>query len=220
DRPEKIAGATAETVTERFFKLLREAKSEVILVSPYFVPGAEGVERLRELRSRGVEVRIVTNSTASSDEPLVNVGTARYRLALLQMGAKLYEVESVRLKRDERLRGLLGSSSGRLHAKLALIDHKRVLVGSMNLDPRSSRTNTEIGIGVLSEELAHRLVSAYRLDEPETVYEVRLKADGHSIEWVGRDESHEERLDFAPATGWLQRLRLFMLGLFIPEDLL
>ena len=169
DRPEKIAGGTAETVAERYFKLLREAESEVIMISPYFIPGADGLERLRELRERGVTVRVITNSTASSDEPLVNVGLARYRLEMLKMGVQLYEVESLRLKRDAQLRGLLGSSAGRLHAKLALIDRKRVLVGSMNVDPRSSRTNTEIGIGVGSEELAQPLLLAYRLDGAQNV---------------------------------------------------
>jgi putative cardiolipin synthase len=225
DRPEKIVGIATETVTERYFSLLREAEREVILISPYFVPGADGLERLRELRARGIEVRVVTNATSSSDEPLVNVGLSRYRVDLLRMGVRLYEVESLRLKRDEQLRGLLGSTAGRLHAKLALIDRQRVLVGSMNVDPRSSRTNTELGIGVRSAELAQRVLSAYRLDAADAVYELRLKPDGDGIEWIGRNgrpggDLVEEHLDTAPQTGWLQRLRLFLLGLFVPEDLL
>lgn len=90
-----------------------------MLASPYFVPGRAGLEALRRLRERDVEVRIFTNATATSDEPLVNVGYGRYRRQLLQIGVKLYEMAASRMQRDTRMRNLLGTSAGRLHANSA-----------------------------------------------------------------------------------------------------
>ena len=145
DQPGKLlaaAGRAPETVTDRYQKLLREVRSELTLVSPYFIPGKVGVERLREMRDRGVAVRVITNATSASDEPLVNMATARYRRELLRMGVRLFEVDSSRLMRDAAIRGLFRSSTGRLHAKVALIDRELVLLGSMNVDPRSAFLNT------------------------------------------------------------------------------
>ena len=37
-------------------------------------------------------------------------------------------------------------STGRLHAKTAVIDQQKVFFGSMNFDPRSESVNTELGV--------------------------------------------------------------------------
>ena len=84
DVPEKRQGSAktqAETVTERFYSLLAGARREVVVSSPYFIPGPAGLEALRKLRERGVAVSVLTNATGSSDEPLVNVAYALPRLA-------------------------------------------------------------------------------------------------------------------------------------------
>ena len=43
-------------------------RDQLMLISPYFVPGDAGVETLRRLRERGIRVRVLTNSLASTDE--------------------------------------------------------------------------------------------------------------------------------------------------------
>jgi putative cardiolipin synthase len=203
-----------------FLRLLRETRDEAILVSPYFVPGRFGLDRMREMREAGITLRVFTNAFGASDEPLVNIGYERYRIEMLRMGVRLYEVTSGRLKRDTRLRGALGSSAGRLHAKMAFIDRKTFLVGSMNLDARSAFTNTELGIIVRSPELVQALLAMYQVDTYVGVYEVRLRSDGLGIEWVGHDADREELLDVEPEASWLHRLRLFLMSLLVPEDLL
>jgi len=62
------------------------------VVSPYLVPGEEGMKLLKDLRARGVRIRILTNSLASTDVPIVHAGYQHYRVPLLEEGVELYEV--------------------------------------------------------------------------------------------------------------------------------
>ena len=64
------------------------------MISPYFIPGDEGMARIRAARARGIRITVVTNSLADSDEPLVNVNYNRYRVAMLQEGVELLEVST------------------------------------------------------------------------------------------------------------------------------
>jgi putative cardiolipin synthase len=201
------------------------------MVSPYFVPGVEGVESLRRLRERGIRVRVLTNSLASTDVPSVYSGYAKYRDALLEAGVELYEVnpdttpDELRERRssagDDAPHGS-GRSRAALHAKTLVVDCKVFFVGSMNLDPRSAFTNTEIGIlvdapaeaarlcGVLDEVLTH----AYRVELRQT------ETGGTRVEWVGVEDGHEVRYSTAPKTTASQRFKAIFFGLLPIEPLL
>jgi phosphatidylserine/phosphatidylglycerophosphate/cardiolipin synthase-like enzyme len=223
DPPGKIGRKAAEdaTVMSHFMTLVHEARSSLVLFSPYFVPGPQGLESLREARRHGIEVAVVTNALGASDEPLVSLGYGKYREQMLGMGVQLYEISSARLHRDREIGRLLGSSVGRLHAKVALVDRRMVLLGSMNMDPRSARTNTELGIAVRSPAFAEQVARALRVDDRRTgVFEVRLKPDGAGLQWVGRDADGEQTLDDEPEATLWQRLRLKLMSLLVPEDLL
>ena len=227
DRIRALTGSRAaaespyDSISERFYTLLDGARHEVSLSSPYFIPGAVGMAALRRLRDRGVEVTVLTNATGSSDEPLVNVAYARYRTELLKMGVRLYELASTRLHEDSRLQRLFGDSIGRLHAKLALIDQDLVLLGSMNLDPRSRHTNTELGLAVRSTELARRIRATYEDGVGLGVYEVVLAPDERTVEWVGRHaDGSVERRDSPPGLSWIEKLRLLLMSPLVTEDLL
>lgn len=221
DRPEKAqaAGHVGPTVKQRFTQEMGRAGTRLILFSPYFIPGEAGVTSLKAARARGVEVRVVTNSLAASDEPLVNVGYSQYRVDLLKSGVRLFEVASERLKSDTRIGKLLGASAGRLHAKMAYIDADTVLIGSMNLDPRSEHINTEIGVVVRSPLIAQRMLAVFDTDR-NVDYEVQLSEDGSGLVWVSRSGSREERSISEPGNGWWQRLKLKLMGILVSEDLL
>jgi phosphatidylserine/phosphatidylglycerophosphate/cardiolipin synthase-like enzyme len=223
DSPDKVdpdnhSLATSDTLTHRFLLQLSDARSEADLFSPYFIPGGETLERIRKLRDDGVTVRIVTNSLAVSDEPLVSIGLDRHQADLLKMGVDLYEISSNRLKLDRSLRGLLGSSTGRLHAKLGVIDRKTVMVGSMNLDPRSATLNTEIGVRVVSPQLAEMVLEGFKVDQLEGVYQVKLRPHGSGVRWIAVDGDKTEEVDVDPETSLWQRLRLMLMSWFIPEN--
>jgi len=200
------------------------------MVSPYFVPGVQGVEALRRLKARGIRVRVLTNSLASTDEPSVYSGYAKYREALLEAGVELYEVnpdatrDELRARRAADDDGPHGSGRSRaaLHAKTLVVDCRLFFVGSMNLDPRSAFTNTEIGIvvdapteaahlcGVLDNVLAH----AYRV-------ELRRTETGAShIEWSGVEDGREVRYTTSPKTSAGQRFKATLYGLLPIEPLL
>jgi len=221
DTPYKAFGRgayTAASLAQITQEEIAQAQAEVNIVSPYFIPGDAGIERLRAARERGVRVTVVTNSLADSDEPLVNINYNRYRVALLQAGVELLEMSTTQLKRSNSMRRLLRQARGRLHAKLALVDRRRVLLGSMNLDPRSDLINTELGVRVESFELAHALIYAYQMDNVEGVYRVRLQPDGQSVQWVGTGDVENQVLDDEPDSSLLTRLQLLLFSWFVPTD--
>ena len=221
DPPAKAqtADEAGPTVKQRFMQEMGNARRQLTLFSPYFIPGERGVASLKAARARGVEVKVVTNSLAASDEPLVNVGYSQYRVELLKAGVRLFEVASERLKSDSRIGRLLGATAGRLHAKMAYIDTDTVLVGSMNLDPRSEHINTEIGVVVHSPQIAQRMLSVFDTDR-NVDYEVELSADGEGLVWVSRSGSREDRSIAEPGNGWWQRLKLRLMWMLVSEDLL
>ena len=210
--------ATAMSVQMNVMDRVVEATSEVVISSPYFVPGATGVTELTDLRKRNVKVSVLTNSLAATDEPLVHVGYARYRGTLLHAGIDLYELSPKRIASSERLR-LPGASLGSLHAKAAVIDRRRVFIGSMNLDPRSESTNTELGIIAECPELAREVVRTLDISKLTGSYRVRAAAGG-GLEWLAIEDDREVILSEEPeVTPWM-RFKTMLLAPFVPEQLL
>ena len=70
------------------------ATERLIVISPYFVPRKAGIEYFRELRKRGLEVVVVTNSLAANNHTIVHSGYAPSRKALLEMGVQIFEVRA------------------------------------------------------------------------------------------------------------------------------
>lgn len=223
DHPDKpfdgqAGGDVLETsVTYNVFEAIRTAREEVVASSPYFVPGPTSMAMLRELRSRGVKVSVLTNSLASTDESLVHIGYSHYRPELLDMGVDLYELSSSRLRENKRM-FLFGKSLGRLHAKLVVIDRKRLFIGSMNLDPRSATINTELGAVIDSPALARELLRIIDIDRLQSAYRVRLGPNGSALEWLSNDGDKEMVLHEEPdSTPWL-RIKAWLLTPFVPVE--
>jgi putative cardiolipin synthase len=228
DAPEKLhrspQAGFAGTALARSIQEFFNARSELMLFTPYFVPGAEGMQGLKQARDHGVAVRVITNSMAATDEPLASMAYERYRVPLLEMGVELYEISSVQVQRDASQRALFGSSRARLHAKMAMVDRQTVLLGSINLDQRSATTNTELGVVFHSPELTQRIMAFFNARSREEVkgsYQVQLKPDHSGLRWVallggGRTEVHDEDPEF---DGWM-RARLWLMSQLVPESLL
>jgi len=208
-------GSIKGTVTEGVVRWLMTADKNIKMVSPYFVPSDEAVANLVRARKAGLGVELVTNSLASTDEPWVYVGYWPHIRELLAAGVSISEISpSLSVKR--RKLGVFGHRTGALHMKNAILDHKEVFLGSMNLDPRSARLNTELGIIIQSEEMARQLES---FADAGSAYTLRLGADGQSVEWVEEDDDGKQTVfDVPPETTAWQRLRLRLLAPFIPEQ--
>ncbi len=172
-----------------------------------------------ELRRRNVKVAILTNSLAANDEPLAHIGYARYREGLLRAGVDLFELSPARLGRNERF-AIPGSSLGRLHAKLAVIDQSTVYIGSMNLDPRSESTNTEARHARRVPGTCEGSGPRDQFSKLQGSYRLRFAADGRSLEWLAIDDQREVVLSPEPEVKPFIRLETILLGPFVPEQLL
>lgn len=197
---------------------VRQAQHEMVLVSPYLIPGPAGIAALHSFHERGVKVSLLTNSLAATDEKLVHLGYRKYRVAILREGAQLYEWSPVRAGRVWR-ELLVGGTVLRLHAKCAVIDRRVVYLGSMNFDPRSRDWNTEFGLLVESPELAADVLALIERMQREGAMRVVLDADGETLRWRSGDDL-EDIGEFEPDTDLGSRLLLDLLAPFVPEEML
>ena len=225
DQPEKLQHDFDQTqyhlapMLEPYFDGVTQ---ELIIFSPYFVPGKSGTAFLRQLCEQGVRVRILTNSLASNDVAVVHSGYAKYRKDLLRAGVELYEMNK-KLTREQRKKkkGRAGSSKASLHAKSFVFDRKDVFIGSLNLDPRAIHHNTEIGVVVASKEIANQLSERFDQKIEKEAFQLELKKDkkgNDKILWHGLNDGKQEVFNVEPHTTFWQRLGIGFLGLLPIES--
>lgn len=177
---------SADSVVDGLVQLLGYAKKDLLIVSPYFVPGETMRQAFKDAVQRGVRVRILTNSLSSNDAPIAHIGYARHRENLLRDGVELYELVS-----DESdLRAAFGLGSGQnsfregrrvmLHSKVLVLDGQLLVVGSMNLDQRSKLQNTEIAVLVRSRKLSAQAADMIEKGLESAAWHVVLK-DGDLV---------------------------------------
>lgn len=195
--------------------LFAEADEEILVTNAYVIPDELVFKRTAEEVKRGVRFAMLTNSLASTDAAGVHAHYTDWRPRLVTGGVELYELRS-----DAPVRGLVADTppvkSGflGLHAKAIVVDRKKVLIGSMNLDPRSWSQNTEMGLVIECPPLAQQLAKAIDRDMlPANAWRIAVDAAG-KVTWVSGDEVREE----APARDDLQRLEE-SLHLLLPADL-
>jgi cardiolipin synthase C len=225
DKPCKAGSDTDTDTTARLgpqlVSVVEELRSELIISSPYFIPGENGITLFRQLREQGVRVRILTNSFAANDVAVVHSGYARYRKDLLKLGVELHEIKRALAEASEDQRRTFGSSSASLHAKFFIFDRRQLFVGSLNLDPRSLYLNTELGIVVDSPDLAEKLARQFEeLLRPEYSYRLTLETmDGGPI-WISEENGKEARFTSDPEVGFWRRFSTWFLSVFAPESML
>jgi cardiolipin synthase C len=195
----------------RMLEIVGHPAEELDLVSPYFVPMAEGTEVFAGLARRGVRVRVLTNSLAATDVTAVHAGYAKRRRALLEAGVRLFELKPTPGEPGNG-RGPRGGSSASLHAKTFAVDRARAFVGSFNFDPRSARLNTEMGLVIEGPALASGIAGAFDSEVPRLAWEVKLDGDG-SLYWVERTASGETRHETEPGAGALRRAWVGLLSI-------
>jgi putative cardiolipin synthase len=146
-------------VAEELRELLDGARESVVVESPYLVPTRGLRAALRRALARGVHVRILTNSLAATDNLWAQAGYAGEKAKLVRSGVELWEY--------------VGPEC--LHAKDAVLDGEKAIVGSYNLDPRSQRLNRELALVVHDSAVAADLLA--RMDT-HLAHAVRIDARG------------------------------------------
>ncbi|WP_116611241.1 phospholipase D family protein [Paraburkholderia unamae] len=234
DSPGKIAGAEHGEMGAAMRALLdriHQAKSSVLVFSPYFVPHDTGVQEIRTLTSQGVRVAIVTNSLAATDAVAVQAGYSPYRVPMLKAGAELYEFKPRQPERTGQRRfGVVGSRSrASLHAKAYVIDESTLVIGSLNLDPRSANLNTELALAVESPPIAHEVAGYFALaTSPKVSYRVTLatpyqlasmrgSAISSPLVWTDEEDGVIRTYNLDPGAGFYRNL-LTGLFLLLPVD--
>lgn len=225
DDPAKLMRKSGEdayrgSVSEGALNTLNSAHQGVMIVSPYFIPGARGMAMLKAARSKGGNITVVTNSLGATDEPLVYAGYARYRAEMLKIGVTIREVAPGLSDRSGHF-GEFGRSVSRLHAKLAVIDDRRLFIGSMNLDYRSAAVNTEMGLVIDSPEIVADFMRLITWGRSNLAYRLRLAPDGERVQWLEYSESGEDIVHDDEPGGYLWlRFKNWLLSPLVEEQLL
>jgi putative cardiolipin synthase len=95
-----------------------------------------------------------------------------------------------------------------LHTKAAVIDRETVYIGSLNLDPRSIKINTEMGMIITSRGLAEEVAETSERDMgPANSWQVHLDQDGE-LYW----NSMEGIVKRQPAQNSWQRIQMWFFG--------
>jgi putative cardiolipin synthase len=244
DKPGKVGPGDDEvnagdTVIDGLLKLTEQAQREVLIISPYFVPGPRMMASFAQLRARGIAIRVLTNSLASNDAPAAHAGYARYRRDLLGLGIELYEMradpESAGIADatgssragSGSIRGALGSRAGgskggtsraSLHSKAVIIDRRLAVIGSMNLDLRSERQNSEVALVIRNNALAHEAAALVEASFSSNAY--RVLQDGGGLLWRAPPGARFADVRSEPDAPLRLRLLVRLIGPFAPDEML
>ena len=244
DAPGKIGPGddevnAGETVVDGLLQLMRGAQRDVLIISPYFVPGDRMMAVFREMRQRGVRIRVLTNSLASNDAPAAHAGYARYRKDLLALGIEIHEMRSdpetaAELRASGGSGGGHGSGAGlgsgaggsksgtrsraSLHSKVVVIDQRLTVIGSMNLDLRSQLKNSEVGLLVRSTALAQQATKQIEDTLATAAYRLELR-DGHFF-WRAPPGASFGDATSEPDASTKQKLLVKAIGPFAPDQML
>lgn len=245
DKPGKVAPdddevEAGDTVVDGLSALMAQTRQDLLIVSPYFVPGESMMKVFSDLRKRGVRIRVLTNSLASNDAPAAHAGYARYRKQLLAIGVELHEMRAEQEghagglgsginSRAAQSSGPFGSGNGvggskastgraSLHSKAVVIDQRLAVIGSMNLDLRSKLQNSEVALVIRSQPLAREAIRLVETSFSNGSY--RLELAGSQLHWRAppgapfKDETSE------PGASVRLKLLVDLLGPLAPDTML
>ena len=229
DKPSKIAEdadtteISNDTAVDGLLSLMSSAKTDVLVVSPYFVPGPEMMRQFEAIRKRGVRVRVLTNSLASNDAVAAHAGYARYREGLLAMGVEMYEMRAEQRGTLSSFGtgstgGSRGASRASLHAKAVVVDNRLLVVGSMNLDLRSKLQNSEVAIVIRNRKLAAEATALIEPGMIQGAYRVEVK-DGKLV-WRAPQGSGLADATSEPDASAGLKLMVRMIAPFAPDEML
>jgi len=225
DSSEKKAHDTdwrQELLISQLAPYIIEAKRDVVIVSPYFVPGAAATTALCKLSQDGVRVRVLTNSLASNDVAAVHAGYSKYRIPLLRCGVELYELnEQLKTRERKVFTWLPRLSKSSLHAKTMTFDREIMFVGSFNFDQRSLHINNEIGLLYKDGVTAGNSTDKFDQNVGKVAFRVTLEKDSggkESLRWVGQQDGEQVTFNSEPYAGFWLKAEVAVMKLFPIES--
>lgn len=141
------SGPDSDTPTILFSLLqaINLATEEILITTPYFIPGESLIDALTVAALGGVAVKLLVPGV--SDSVLVNAAARSYYGGLLKAGVEIYLY-----------------TKGFVHAKTLVTDRKIAIVGTANMDYRSFDLNFEVNAIVYDREVANELAAVFYAD--------------------------------------------------------
>jgi cardiolipin synthase A/B len=132
-----------QPVQRKLLALVRQARSEIMIETPYFLPGSNLRNALADAATRGVKVKIIIPK--KSDIHILDVLTGKYlgELAKATVNINFFVPQT-------------------LHAKIFMVDRKYFMIGSANFDYRSFRYQHEICLFGEDKSLMRQLVKHFQ----------------------------------------------------------
>ena len=203
DPPDKAYGERSSPWMDTAIAgLLESAKTDIRLITPYFVPGPAGLAGLKALAARGVGISLVTNALSATDTITVHGAYRYYRAPMLAAGARVFEF--AKPARD-------GNKHDTLHSKVFVVDGQRAMVGSLNFDLRSAFLNTELGLLFEEPQLVAELLAMFdKLASPAQAY--RVTCNGRALQWAVARPGLPAVMAVEPESGWSRRAVSWIVG--------
>jgi phosphatidylserine/phosphatidylglycerophosphate/cardiolipin synthase-like enzyme len=178
DQTESYTGGGIST--SALIDLVKKAKSTIEIQTPYLITTELSQNLFKEAIDRGVKIRILTNSLASTDNVEAFSSYQSDREKLLKTGVQIFEFRPDAAERTKIMTGELQVTLDHkpifgLHAKSMVVDGKTTMIGTFNLDPRSANLNTECIVIVNSEEVSNSVLKGMEEEfKPENSWETTL----------------------------------------------
>ncbi len=122
----------AQNATHRLYlDAINHAQTSITIENAYFLPPDDLRQALTAAAQRGVQVKVLTNSRETNDMGAVSDAARYFYDDLEKAGVKIYEKQG-----------------GTLHSKTACFDGEFSIVGSVNLNGRSTNLDTEDALAI------------------------------------------------------------------------
>ncbi len=162
-------------------RLVEGARESIVIQSPYLVMSDKALALFKQAVARGVKVRILTNSLASTDNIQAFSGYRNQRNKLLKMGLQIHEYKPDPANRQALMSRVNPPETPpvfALHAKTLVVDGRIAYIGTFNFDPRSENLNTEVGVIVHHPALAKQVQALIEIDmRPENSWNAADEPD-------------------------------------------
>ena len=164
--------------TSELINLIKNAKSSINIQTPYLITTELSQNLFKEAVNRGVKIRILTNSLASTDNVEAFSSYQTDRIKLLNTGVRIYEFRPDAAERMQIMTGELQEKLDHkpifgLHAKSMVIDDAITVIGTFNLDPRSANLKTECIVIVHSDKITKGVLRGMEEEfKPQNSWEI------------------------------------------------
>lgn len=152
--------SVSPSILYTLLKAIDSAREEILITTPYFIPGESLMDALIIASTSGVNVKLLVPYV--SDSRVVNAAARSYYNDLLKAGVRIFRYKK-----------------GFIHAKTMVCDNKLAMVGTANMDQRSFDLNFEVVALIFDREVASPLREVFHVD-------LKDAEEINALQWANR----------------------------------